>query len=403
MSSLQGPPYRPSAQGLGGTPTVRLDVPITAVFLFLFIVGGAAHFATFKINMRAGRKFAPSAMLFAWAFYPRNIRLAMAAGMFIYAGTIIIFLIDLLFAQRIVRAQHGRFGWSKPFKGFLIFTVAAIGVSFIMLITTLVQSFYTLNGYTHYIDRSIMLYGTTFFAVVAFMPIIFIVFSCIIPHKGAVDHFGSGRFRTKIAITLAASVLMSAGTAFRAATNWVAPTPVDLSTTPWYLTKSCFYIFNFGLEILVLYFFLAVRIDRRFIIPNGAHGPGSYSINPMYKAGDAYGIDFTTTSKEKTWNNRDSMRNLHDPNASRTSIGSRYSYSRPGSSRYSNRNSTVSWGGHGNDSMVFGELEEMGDRIPGENETELGFDPKSGKWKLRPVSTYSGVSGVTGVSVREHV
>ncbi|TKA61394.1 hypothetical protein B0A49_10908, partial [Cryomyces minteri] len=225
-----GPPYRPSAQDLGGTPTVGLDVPITAVFLFLFIVGGAAHFATFKINMRAGRKFAPSAMLFAWAFYPRNIRLAMAAGMFIYAGTIIIFLIDLLFAQRIVRAQHGRFGWSKPFKGFLIFTVAAIGVSFIMLITTLVQSFYTLNGYTHYIDRSIML--------------------CIIPHKGAVDHFGSGRFRTKIAITLAASVLMSAGTAFRAATNWVAPTPADLSTTPWYLTKSCFYIFNFGLEIL---------------------------------------------------------------------------------------------------------------------------------------------------------
>lgn len=34
-----GPPYAPQTASLGGQPTIHLDVPITAVFLFLFMVG----------------------------------------------------------------------------------------------------------------------------------------------------------------------------------------------------------------------------------------------------------------------------------------------------------------------------------------------------------------------------
>lgn len=45
----------------------------------------------------------------------------------------------------------------------------------------------------------------------------------------------------------------------------------------WYHSQACFYIFNFGIEIIVVYLYVLVRVDRRFHIPNGSKGPGDYS------------------------------------------------------------------------------------------------------------------------------
>jgi hypothetical protein len=35
-------------------------------------------------------------------------------------------------------------------------------------------------------------------------------------------------------------------------------------------------MFNFGVEILTVYLYAIMRVDRRFHIPDGARGPGSY-------------------------------------------------------------------------------------------------------------------------------
>lgn len=53
----RGPPYPPRNHGLGGDPGVIPDVPITAVFLLLYLVFGVIHIKILKANKGRGHKF----------------------------------------------------------------------------------------------------------------------------------------------------------------------------------------------------------------------------------------------------------------------------------------------------------------------------------------------------------
>lgn len=144
-----------------------------------------------------------------------------------------------------------------------------------MLITSVIQSFYTLNANTRRIDLAIQNYGRTFYAVVAFLPIPMVILGLVIPRKTRVEKFGSGRFRTKIYLLLASTVLLCLGASFRCGIGYLAPRPRD--DPPWYDSKACFYIFNFLVEIIVIFLYVAVRVDRRFWVPNKSHAAGDYS------------------------------------------------------------------------------------------------------------------------------
>jgi hypothetical protein len=207
---------------------------------------------------------------------PTDISLSIAASIFVAAGVIIVFIVNLVFAQRIIRAQHPNSGWHPFFRMFFNFLYALVILTIIMLITVVVQSFYTLNANTHRIDRDIQLYGVTTFAIISFLPIPIVIGGLLIPRKQHVDKFGTGRFRSKIAILLTASTLVSVGACYRAGTTWLTPVPIT-KPLPAYFHPACFYIFNFGVEIIVLYLYAILRIDHRFHIPDGAKGPGSYS------------------------------------------------------------------------------------------------------------------------------
>ena len=285
----QGPPYAPTAAGLGGLPTVKLDVPITAVFMFLFILGAAAHMTIFQLNRKRGHKFIISALMFGfslsrvltcilrivWATKPTSVRIAIAAQVFVSAGVVLLFVINAIFAQRIVRASHPHTGWHPVFHYFFIATYVIIVLSLIMLVTASVQSFFTLNPHTRRIDHDIILYGQTFYVFVSFLPILLVVGGLIIPRKVRVEKFGSGRFRTKIAILLFASVLLCLGASFRTGINYESPRPMN--DPAWYHSKACFYLFNFTLEIIVILLYVVVRVDQRFYIRDGSKGMGDYT------------------------------------------------------------------------------------------------------------------------------
>jgi hypothetical protein len=49
---------------LGGAPEIGVDIPITAVFLAMFIMGAVAHMTIFQLNRRKGHKFLMSGLLF---------------------------------------------------------------------------------------------------------------------------------------------------------------------------------------------------------------------------------------------------------------------------------------------------------------------------------------------------
>ncbi|MCJ1403646.1 hypothetical protein MMC11_006869 [Xylographa trunciseda] len=283
-----GPPYAPAAAALGGQPTISLDVPITAVFLFLFICGAVAHMTIFQLNRRRGHKFVFSGVMFGfcmartstcvmrivWAFRPTNIPVAIAASILVAAGVVLLFLINLLFAQRILRAAHPNSGWHPLMSLTFKVLYAILAGTLIIIISFTVLSFYTLDPTKRRIAHDLQLYGGTLFAVMAFLPIPIVLAGIIIPRKSRLEKFGSGRFRTKVYILLTAAFFLSLGAWFRISTNYLPARAIN--DPAWYQSKACFYIFNFGVEIVVIWLYVLVRVDRRFHIPNGSKGPGDY-------------------------------------------------------------------------------------------------------------------------------
>lgn len=284
----QGPPYAPQTALLGGVPTKDLDDTITVVFLMLFTLGAMSHMVILQLNQRLGRKFLMSGLIFGfcmaritactmrivWASYPTDVSVAIAANIFVQAGVIILFIINLVFAQRVIRASYPHWAWKKWFS--IIFKVyyATIIIALIALIIATVQSSYTLSINTHRIDRDIQLFGGTYFTVSAFMPLPILLIKLFVAPKARVEKFGEGRFRTKIWILVFASGILTIGAIFRTATNYLTPRP--RLNPAWYHSKACFYTFNFTIEIIVVAFYAAVRVDKRFFIPNGSSGPGDY-------------------------------------------------------------------------------------------------------------------------------
>jgi hypothetical protein len=223
-----------------------------------------------------------------WACYQHNVRLAIAAAIFVQAGTLLLYVVNLVFAQRIIRAQHPRLGWHRLTHVLGRLLILAIILTLALLIASVVQQSYTLNTNTHRIDRDLQLYGSTFYAVVAFLPIPLVGIGILIPRRIRTEKFGKGRFRYKISILLLASTLCTIRAAFGAGINWPTPTPMR-APEPWYLSKACFYGFYFTPEVLVAALYALVRVDRRFHIPNGVHGsymPG-YVPRPIPGASDA--------------------------------------------------------------------------------------------------------------------
>ncbi|CAG7965744.1 unnamed protein product [Penicillium nalgiovense] len=284
-----GGPYMPRTASVGGRPTIPLDVPICTVFLALFIAGAACHMTLFRRNLARGHKFIPSAATFgfcisrcianiiriAWACHPTNIRLAIAASIFVAAGVLLLFILNLLYAQRMFRAVYPVLGWSRPVSWAFKALYILVGVTIVMVITCVIQSSYTLNSNTLRIDRDILLYGQTYFSIISFLPLPLVLLVILSPDRKRIQEVGSGSWVGKVFIVVLVSCLLCLGASFRAGTSWMTPRPV---TDPaWYHSKACFYIFNFTIDLLVVVIFFVGRVDQRFWVPNGSSKVRHYS------------------------------------------------------------------------------------------------------------------------------
>lgn len=186
-----------------------------------------------------------------------------------------------------LRAAHPHFGWHKALSRVFLALYILIVLMLIMVITATVQSFYTLDTNIRRIDRDLQLATATYFMSIAFAPIPMVIIGLVVPRKTRVEKFGSGRWRSKIAILLATSTLLCLGASFRCGTSYKTPRP--RADPAWYDAKWCFYFFDFTVEIIVVYLYILLRIDRRFHIPDGAKGPGDYSESSKGKSNDKYG------------------------------------------------------------------------------------------------------------------
>jgi hypothetical protein len=226
---------------------------------------------------------------------PTDIQLGIAASIFVTAGVLLIFIINLLWAQRLLRAFHPTIGWHRGTS--IVFTslYVIIGLTLAVVITSVVQNFYTLRPRTKFIDRALQLYGQTMFAVVSSLPIIIVLLVLATSRRRRPEKFGAGRLSYKIAVLLTGSVLVSLGACYRCGTSWKTPVPRS-EPLPAYFLKACFYVFNFVVEILTVYMYAIMRVDLRFHIPDGAKGPGSYEVRTNVEGADK--IDLANEEKE---------------------------------------------------------------------------------------------------------
>jgi hypothetical protein len=280
--------------GVGGLPNTSVDAPITSVFLVLYLIGAVMHMTILQLNQRKGHKFLASGAIFGfcmarivtctmrlvWSTHQTNVSVAIAANIFVNAGVIIIIIINLIFAQRILRASHPKLGWARIVHWLFIAYYVVILLLLVALITSIVQQSYTLDANTHRIDRDIQLVGGTNNAFAAFLPFPLLIIGVVLPklrtsssNPRTVDKFGSGRFRTKVRIILFSTLLIFLGAGFRVGVNY-APRPVD--DPAWYHSKACFYCFNFVVEIIVIYMYAFLRVDHRFHVPNGSSARHNY-------------------------------------------------------------------------------------------------------------------------------
>lgn len=279
---MGGGPYASKIAALGGLPTVELDVPLCVAFAAMFLATGISHMTLFRRNKARGHKFIPSAATFGfcmsrvvtnavrigWAYHPKNVRIAIAAAIFVAAGILILFILNLLYAQRMLRAVYPRLGWSRPLSWIFKALYALVIVTIVMMITVVIQNTYTLNPDTKLIDRDIQLYGVTYFAIISFLPLPIVAAVLLSPRRKNVEEFGSGPWYMKVSIVAAAATLLCLGASWRAAGLWMPPAPV--ASSPWYDSKACFYVFNFGFDLATALIFLVGRVDQRFHVPNGS-------------------------------------------------------------------------------------------------------------------------------------
>ena len=285
---LQGPPYLPKSAGLGGLPTVKVDIPIESVIIALFITVAAANMTILQLNLRRGHKFMISGLVFGfcmaritanvlrivWACRQHNTNVAIAAGVFTNAGVLILFIVNLIFAQRVMRAHHPRFGWSTPARMAFRILYTAVGACLIMVIVAIVYSFFTLDATILKELRDVELVAVTFLATLAFLPIVITTLCLVIPRMDSVENFGRGTMRTKIILLYFTATLLTFGASWRAACVYIVRPG---SSSPWFDSKAAFYCVDYTVELIVVFTYTISRFDRRFHIPDGSSAPGHYS------------------------------------------------------------------------------------------------------------------------------
>ena len=114
----------------------------------------------FRANLKRGHKFIISALFtgfcmarvgtcvlrLAWATRLENVSLGIAAQLLVNLGVFLLYIINLLFAQRILRARRPHIGWSRALKAVFITSYVCLGLVAVLVISFTVLSFYTLDA-----------------------------------------------------------------------------------------------------------------------------------------------------------------------------------------------------------------------------------------------------------------
>ncbi|KAK3671714.1 hypothetical protein LTR78_008447 [Recurvomyces mirabilis] len=289
LAHPQGPPYPSHSAGVGGLPTAKVDVPISAILMVFYLAFAILNQATFQLNRRRKHKFLINWVLFGfcmcrvltfilrivWATRPHNVSVAIAANIFVNAGILLIYIINFIFALRIFRARQPELGWNRALHYVCVAFYWMMGIAICLVISMVVVSSYTLKPSLLHAARDVLLAGLTVFTVFTALAPAMLITSLLLNESPKAEHFGKGEMRMKIIICGISCALALLIAGFRCGTTWQAPRPMN--DPAWYDNKAAFYCFEFVPEIMILVLFAVAEIHLRFHVPNGSSKVQSYA------------------------------------------------------------------------------------------------------------------------------
>lgn len=286
------PPYAPTTSFLGGYPEISVDVPICAVFLAIFLTSAISNGILFQHNRRRGHFFLFTALFtgfsmarvltcvlrIVWATRKDNVSVGIAATLFANLGYFILFIANLLFAQRILRARRPRLGWHPAVKTVLILAYCCLALVAVLVIVFTVLSYYTRDMSLLLVVKDVQLAAATYLFVFVVSPYLLLLAAWLpgLSRPSPEQTFGVASLEHKTIILLVLISLMTLDDGFKFGTAWLGAV-YPLSNPPWYHSRACYYCFGFMLEVLYLIVVLAFRVDLKFHVPNGSSKVRSYA------------------------------------------------------------------------------------------------------------------------------
>lgn len=292
------PPYNLRRIPLGGAAALSTDLPPTILFLILFTPAlllnvlflhldrtGPLHITTRRHlvpllhTAYALSRVAAVAVRLAWAVHPRVLRLEMAAALLAPAGTVLALVANILVARRFTRdyarlsggdsgphsnsdssdANDGRGGAGVARASRLAVFCAAVAL--VMLVSARADEYFTRDEAGLRECRIIGLVADTVLLAIALAPAVVVgVVTLGVPAEDKIAR-RRPRFRARASLTVFTSALLTLVEGFRCG---VAFEGREVGEEAWFLHRAAYYCLGFLIELVVVYAFLAARLDPRF-------------------------------------------------------------------------------------------------------------------------------------------
>lgn len=191
-------------------------------------------------------------------------------------SAVVVFAVNLFFAQRLIRAMHPSIGWHPVFSHFSLFLIWTCPVVTIMNIIAVCVSF--LVPAQAQVAETVLKVGACWNMMLVVTPLFWLFIASAKPGPTP-ENFGVGDFRAKATLLVFSASVMTVGAAVRLAISSNHNGPDEL------FSKATLYTTQFMLELLTVALYGFFRVDQIYHIPNGSSGPGDYSSNTSPRRG----------------------------------------------------------------------------------------------------------------------
>ncbi|KXH63303.1 hypothetical protein CSAL01_00920 [Colletotrichum salicis] len=283
-----GPPDPANGAFPGGIPNKKVDLPVTIMFMVLFMLGAYVHLSIYRRNAKRGHKFLISDIVFDFCMirtvtciFRITWSIVSTRGVVLLAlitengGAALLFAVNIFFAQRLVRSIHPKAGWCTAFGQFSLILLFSVPAFIILNMTSTIIAFFSVDN----VDRlettdTLLKFGSSWNTFLSIFPVL-VVSGCLSVPGPRPEKFGSGSQRVKVALLYLGSFLLITGQSIRLFAVFNKELP---GATPSVIYgKAVFYTTGFFFELIVVALYAILRVDLRFHVPNGASGPGDYS------------------------------------------------------------------------------------------------------------------------------